>query len=47
MTFREMGLSIGDKVRFIDDRPDETRTITSDAQLDYPHLLPWIVVERR
>lgn len=44
MTFREMGCRIGSKVRFVDDLPNATRTITSDEQLDYDHLLPWIVV---
>lgn len=47
MTFREMGCVIGSKVRFIDDRKTDTRTIKTDAQLDYDHILPWIVVELR
>jgi hypothetical protein len=46
MTFREMGWEIGDKVRFVDDRPGETRTIETEAQLDYNHDLPWFLVAK-
>jgi len=45
-TLRSLGAVIGSKVRFIDDPEGTTRTVQSDQQLDYPHMLPWILVQK-
>ena len=45
-TLRQLGAVIGSKVRFCDDPPGVTRNVESDRQLDYPHLLPWVIVQK-
>jgi len=46
-TLRELGAGVGSTVRFVDDDKTTTRTVTTEQQLDYPHLLPWILLDPR
>ena len=45
-TLRQMGAKIGFRVRFIEDPEGQWRTVKTDAELDYEHLLPWVVENR-
>ena len=45
-TLRQMGAKIGSRVRFIEDPEGQWRTVKTDAELDYEHLLPWVVENR-
>lgn len=43
ITLRQLGAKIGSRVRFVEDPPDAWRTVETEEQLDYGHMLPWIV----
>ena len=43
ITLRQLGAKIGSRVRFVEDPPDVWRTVENEEQLDYGHMLPWIV----
>jgi len=46
-SLRDLGYVIGGKIRFVDDRPTDTRTLHTEEHLDFRPMLPFLLIDHR